>query len=129
MCVRALDPPLSAASRIQVNLHTTDLSLHIWRYNRLGMTRFEWDPVKAQSNLRKHGVLFEDAMLVFEDPNAILEPERIDETGELRWRALGLARGTAVLMVAHVIRQDSGGEVVRPISARRADRKERNRYE
>ena len=36
------------------------------------MTRFEWDPMKALRNLRKHDVLFEAAMLVFEDPNAIV---------------------------------------------------------
>ena len=56
--------------------------------------------MKARSNLRKHGVLVEDAMLVFDDPYAIFEPDRIDETGELRWRALGRARGIAVLLVA-----------------------------
>ena len=39
-------------------------------------------------------------MLVFDDPYAIFEPDRIDETGELRWRALGRARGIAVLLVA-----------------------------
>ena len=93
------------------------------------MTRFEWDPVKAQSNLLKHGVRFENAMRVFDDPNAILEPDRIDETGEMRWRALGLVRGVAVLFVAHVIRQDGGDEVIRLISARAATRKERNHYE
>ena len=85
--------------------------------------------MKAESNLRKHGVRFENAMRVFDDTSAIFEQDRIDETGELRWRVLGRARGTALLLVAHVIRQDSGGEVIRLISARRADRKERKRYE
>ena len=42
------------------------------------MTRFEWDPMKAQSNLRKHLVRFENAVLVFEDPKAIFEKDRID---------------------------------------------------
>ena len=68
-------------------------------------------------------------MLVFEDPKAIFEKDRIDETGELHWRVIGRAEGIAVLLVVHVIRQDSGGEVIRLISARRADRKERKRYE
>ena len=85
--------------------------------------------MKAQSNWRKHSVRFENAVLVFEDTNAQFEPYWIDETGELRWRALGRAEGIAVLLVAHVIRHDSGGEVIRVITARRADRKERNRYE
>lgn len=85
--------------------------------------------MKALRNRRKHGVRFENAVLVFEDPNAKFEPDRIDETGELRWRALGRAGGIAVLFVVHVIRQDSGGEAIRLISARPATRKERNRYE
>ena len=93
------------------------------------MTRFEWDPLKAQINLRKHAVRFEDAVLVFEDPNAIFEQDRIDETGEQRWRVIGRAEGIAVLLVVHVMRQDRGGEVIRLISARQADRKERKGYE
>ena len=68
-------------------------------------------------------------MLVFDDPNAIFEPDQIDETGDLRWRALGRAEGLAVLLVAHVIRHDRGGEMIRLISARKATPKERNRYE
>jgi uncharacterized DUF497 family protein len=48
------------------------------------MIRFEWDSVKAQTNQRKHGVSFEDAMHVFEDPYALFEQDRTDEAGELR---------------------------------------------
>jgi uncharacterized DUF497 family protein len=91
------------------------------------MIRFEWDPVKARTNQRKHGIAFEDAMYVFEDPNALFEQDRIDESGELRWLALGMAGGVAVLVVAHAVREE--GEVVRLISARRATRKERVRYD
>jgi uncharacterized DUF497 family protein len=93
------------------------------------MTRFEWDPVKARTNRRKHGVSFDDAMHVFEDPYALFEQDRTGEAGELRWQALGLAGGVAVLLVAHTIRDESEGEVIRLISARRATRKERKRYE
>lgn len=93
------------------------------------MLRFEWDLVKAPGNRRKHGVSFEDAMEVFDDPHALFEQERIDETGEVRWQALGLAGGVAVLLVAHTVREESGNEVVRLISARRTTRKERERYE
>jgi uncharacterized protein len=93
------------------------------------MLLFEWDPVKARSNQRKHHIRFEDGMHVFEDPNALFEPDRSDEMGELRWHALGLAEGVALLLVAHTVREASGSEVVRLISARRATRKERNRYE
>ena len=93
------------------------------------MLRFEWDRVKAVSNRRKHGVSFEDAMQVFDDPYALFEHDRIDESGDVRWQALGLAGGAAVLVVAHTVWEESGDEVVRLISARRATRKERERYE
>jgi uncharacterized DUF497 family protein len=93
------------------------------------MTQFEWDPIKALSNQRKHGVLFEEAMHVFEDPNALFEQDPSAKTGELRWRALGLAGGLAILLVVHTVREVTGGDIIRLISARRATRKERNNYE
>ncbi len=92
--------------------------------------RFEWDPVKARSNRRKHGVTFEQAANVFDDPDALFEQDQTDDdTGELRWQALGLAEGTILLLVAHTVREEGQDEVIRLISARRATRKERNRYE
>jgi uncharacterized protein len=87
------------------------------------------DPAKGLRNERKHGVRFEDAMHVFKDPDALFEQDRSDETGEFRWQALGRAGGVAVLLVAHTIREEGGREVIRLISARRATRKERTRYE
>ena len=93
------------------------------------MLRFEWDLAKARTNQRKHGVGFEDAMHVFEDPFALFEPDRTDDAGELRWQALGLVGGVAVLLVVHMLREEGEDEVVRLISARRATGKERNRYE
>lgn len=47
------------------------------------MIQFEWDEAKARSNKRKHGVSFEDAMHIFDDPYAVAEQDRI-ERGELR---------------------------------------------
>lgn len=91
--------------------------------------RFEWDPDKARINLRKHGVAFEDAFHIFEDPYALLEQDRIDAAGELRWHAMGTANGMTVLLVVHTLRDDKGVEVIRIISARRATRNERIRYE
>ena len=90
---------------------------------------FEWDPVKARKNEQKHGVTFEDAMHVFEDPHALFQQDRSNEQGELRWQAVGQARGVLVLLVAHTVREEVDGEVVRLISARKATRKERKRYE
>lgn len=95
-------------------------------------TRVEWDPGKAISNLRKHGVSFETALRVFADPFALSHQDRI-EGGEQRWRTLGMVDGHLLLLVPHTLHdEDDGGrpiEVIRIISARAADRKERRRYE
>ena len=53
------------------------------------MLRFEWNLAKATTNRKKHGVEFEDALFVFEDPYAIFEPDRPDESGDLRWHFFG----------------------------------------
>jgi uncharacterized DUF497 family protein len=95
-------------------------------------TRFEWDPVKAIANLRKHGVSFEIAMRAFADPFALSEQDRI-EGGESRWQTLGMVEGRVLLLVAHTFREeDEDGEaieIIRIISARAASRTERRRYE
>jgi len=92
------------------------------------MLRFEWDEAKAKSNARKHGVGFEDAMLVFADPYALVEQDRM-EGGELRWQTLGLVGGIVLLLVAHTVRNEQEDEMIRIISARNAVRKERKRYD
>ena len=73
---------------------------------------------------------FETATLVFSDPFAIVEHDRI-ENGELRWQALGIVDNCyLLLLVAHTVRDDEDGtEIIRIISARRAEPKERERYE
>lgn len=92
-------------------------------------TTFEWDITKAESNLRKHRVSFETAARVFADPFALVEQDRI-ENGEYRWRTLGVVEGYLLLLVAHTVRDDEDGtEIIRIISARRAEPKERKRYE
>ena len=91
--------------------------------------RFEWDVAKAQSNLQKHRVSFEIASRVFADPFALVEQDRI-ENGERRWQTLGASDGYLLLLVAHTVRDDEDGtEVIRIVSARRAEPKERKRYE
>ncbi|NCN71830.1 MAG: BrnT family toxin [Betaproteobacteria bacterium] len=91
--------------------------------------RFEWDEAKALRNLRKHGVAFDDAVGVFADPFAVMRQDRI-EGGELRWQTIGRVDGHLVLLVAHTVYETQDDmEVIRIISARRADRKERQRYE
>jgi len=90
--------------------------------------KFEWDFAKAQSNVRKHGVSFETASRVFLDPLAMVEQDRY-ENGEYRWQTLGLVDSCLLLLVAHTVREENGGEIVRIISARNAESKERKRYE
>ena len=94
--------------------------------------RFVWDENKNRSNTRKHGVSFEIAARVFADPFAVSEQDRI-EGGELRWQTLGMVEGYVLLLVAHTVREEDeeGGivEIVRIVSARRATRQERHRYE
>lgn len=90
---------------------------------------FEWDEAKAQSNLHKHGIRFEEAVLVFDDVFALSAQDRI-ENGEERWQTLGMVGACLVILVAHTVRmQEQGLECIRIISARRADRTERRRYE
>lgn len=90
--------------------------------------RFEWDEAKAASNLAKHRVRFETATRVFADPFLLTEQDRI-EHGEHRWQTIGMIDGYLVLLVAHTVGDDDGTEIIRIISARKADPKERKRYE
>lgn len=92
--------------------------------------QFEWDPDKSRADLAKHGIDFATAALVFADPQLAIREDRIDENGERRWHALGLAAGLAlVLLVVHVYREaNDGEEIVRIISARKALARERRAY-
>ena len=66
--------------------------------------------------------------MVFDDPYHVSIQDRY-ENGEFRWQTIGLVQGLLVILVAHTVRFESGGEIIRIISARKADRKERSRYE
>ncbi|MDO8416651.1 MAG: BrnT family toxin [Agitococcus sp.] len=90
--------------------------------------RIEWDKRKAAANIKKHGVYFEDAALVFDDPYQYARLDRV-EGNEARWQTLGKAGGAVILLVAHTHIDSDGQEIVRIISARRAERKERKTYE
>ena len=85
---------------------------------------YQFDPTKSASNLKKHGVSFADAEGVFHDPLALHRPDPEAE-GEERVVALGLGITGEVLVVVYTVR----GEDIRPISARRATRKEVKAYE
>jgi uncharacterized DUF497 family protein len=89
---------------------------------------FEWDEDKAQANLKKHHVSFEIATRVFFDPLALALQDRI-ENGEYRWQTIGMVDGCLLLLVAHTVHQESDGEIIRIISARKDDKKEQKHYE
>jgi len=91
--------------------------------------RFEWDATKSASNLVKHRVSFETAARSFADPFLLTEQNRI-ENGEHRWQTIGMVDGHLLLLVAHSVGEDDNDtEVIRIISARKAEPKERKRYE
>jgi uncharacterized DUF497 family protein len=90
--------------------------------------RFEWDQAKNEANQAKHGVSFETAVLVFEDPHCLAFVERI-ENGEERWRAIGSVRDSFLfLTVAHTYSEEEAELTARIISARRATSHERKLY-
>ncbi|WP_375451196.1 BrnT family toxin [uncultured Devosia sp.] len=90
---------------------------------------FEWDEDKRQINLVKHGVYFEDATLVFKDPNELTLPAKT-VSGEARFKTIGRFGAKAILLVIHTRRDVHGeGFIIRMISARPASRAERKRYE
>ncbi|HNQ56661.1 MAG TPA: BrnT family toxin [Candidatus Desulfobacillus denitrificans] len=86
--------------------------------------RFQYDPAKATSNLKKHGVSFADAEGVFYDPLAIHQVDP-DSANEERFVAIGLGSAGAILVVIYTLR----GEETRIISARHATRHEVKSYE
>jgi len=87
--------------------------------------KFEWDPQKADSNLKKHGVSFQEAASVLGDALSITYHDPDHSVREHRFITVGMSRSGRVLMVAHT---DRGGNV-RIISARKATRQERKYYE
>ena len=90
--------------------------------------RFEWDPRKDRANRARHGVSFEVARRVFDDPLHLSVQDR-HVAGEERWQTLGLVGGVVVVLVAHTYREERDDEVIRIISARKATRHERHIYE
>ena len=61
---------------------------------------FTWDENKNRSNYRKHGVFFETAVVVFDDPDFVMTRDRVVDDEE-RWQTIGLVDGVLLLLVAH----------------------------
>ena len=91
----------------------------------MNRVRFEWDQGKSEENARKHGVSFTEAQTVFLDENARLffDPDHSED--EDRFILLGMSGLLRVLVVCHCHRR---GDVLRIISARKADRSEERDY-
>jgi hypothetical protein len=86
---------------------------------------FEWNPSKAELNIEKHGVSFQEAATIFNDPLSITFPDPDHSIGENRYVIIGVSQFGQLLVVAHTDR----GEKVRIISARKVTRQERRFYE
>jgi uncharacterized DUF497 family protein len=91
--------------------------------------RFEWDPRKAQANRKKHGVSFDVAAMVFEDPDQLSIHDGAHSDDEDRWITLGRNGGGILLVVVHTWRERSDdAATVRIISVRKATSRERAQY-
>ena len=90
--------------------------------------KVSWDEDKNTINKGKHGISFEAAQYVFDDPFFIAVQDRFVE-GEERWQTIGTVAGVTLLLVAHTWTEDAEEECIRIISARLANRKERQNYE
>ncbi len=87
--------------------------------------RFEWDRKKADRNLKKHGVSFDEAVTVFYDPLAATVDDPDHSVEEERLITIGFSARGRLMVVSHAAREG----VVRIISARRATARERKRHE
>ncbi|MCY3939203.1 MAG: BrnT family toxin [Chloroflexi bacterium] len=88
-----------------------------------------WDQAKSEANLRTHGLSFEAAVFVFDDPMSATREDPYPH--EQRWRTIGMV-GTQVVMVVHTwpdLDTETGEAIGRIVSARKATRREREAYE
>ncbi|MFN8847265.1 MAG: BrnT family toxin [Bdellovibrionales bacterium] len=89
--------------------------------------KFEWDEDKNKKNRKKHGIWFEEAQQIFDDANAIEFFDSNHSNNEDRFIMLGMSATSRILVV--IFCERSIGNVIRIISARKATKKERKRYE
>jgi uncharacterized DUF497 family protein len=86
--------------------------------------QFEWDSRKAQSNKRKHRVIFEEASTIFGDILSITIPDPVHSIGEDRFTTIGISANNNLIVVVHTDRNN----IIRIISARKATAGERRQY-
>lgn len=87
---------------------------------------FQWHPSKAESNLKKHGISFDEAKTVFDDPLQIHFTDNPHSIGEQRYLCLGMSDQGRVLTIIYTEERD---ETIRIISTREATKREKKRYE
>jgi hypothetical protein len=92
----------------------------------MGDLTFEWNSRKASENQRKHGVTFDEAKSAFFDENARVIPDPEHSESEQRFVLLGLSTRLRLLVVIHCYRESD--DVIRIVSARKADPSERRQY-
>jgi uncharacterized DUF497 family protein len=91
---------------------------------------FEWDKNKADANLRKHNVSFDEARTVFEDELLLTFPDDLNPADENRFISIGFSAYSRVLLVVHTENDENNNAIViRMISCRKATKSEREVYE
>ena len=91
---------------------------------------FEWDPVKALTNQKKHGVTFDQAAIVFLDPLMLTTYDDGHSQLEERWHTMGHDGAGKLIVVSHTFLETEPGRIrIRLISAREATRNERQYFE
>jgi uncharacterized DUF497 family protein len=91
---------------------------------------YDWDKRKAQINLRKHKISFEEGETIFDDPFLVTFPDKLHSEKEDRLISIGMSKHKRVLLVVHVEKEETENFVlVRIISCRKATPTERKIYE
>jgi uncharacterized DUF497 family protein len=92
--------------------------------------QFEWDEVKAEANARKHGVTFEMASTVLDDPRLLTVADLEHSETEERWFSIGCASNGVVLSIVYLWSEiDPAATIIRLISARKSTRAENRQYQ
>ena len=91
------------------------------------MIKFEWNPAKAATNIKKHGISFDEAKSVFFDEFAVQFFDQENSETEDRFLMLGMSSETNLLLICHCERDD--GNTIRVISARKATKNESKSYQ
>ena len=91
---------------------------------------FEWDESKAAANLHKHGISFELARTIFNDPNILTVADMEHSDDEDRWFSVGITNSSQIVAVAHLWTElEDGATQIRIISARKATKAEISYYQ